>query len=265
MNRLPLFAVSFFTAFILFSICSLFNPTASRAAAPAPGPAPAADPAAISVYGDSLADGLWSGFYEILKSSPQIRLTRHSQIGTGLVRPDFAAWQTEVAAEIQADAGGVAVVMFGANDMQGVRDENRKGYIFKSPGWVGVYTRRIDWLLQQFKDNHVTVVWVGLPVMRKPEMNEDAKYLSALYAAEAARYGAVFLPIYQDYLDADGGFMARIDDAHKRSQILRAEDGLHFSGYGYQLLAAKVLARIRQTAPVDVASAGKPGAVSVRP
>ncbi|MEA1672623.1 DUF459 domain-containing protein [Nitrospirillum sp. BR 11163] len=211
-------------------------------------PQPAAAPAdvTISVYGDSLADGVWSGLYERLKTQPQMRLVRHSQLGAGLTRPDYANWQAETARQIdEAGEGGYAVIMFGANDMQGVRDENRKGYLFKSPGWTNVYTQRIDWLLQTLKDHHVTTVWVGLPVMRKPETNDDAKFMTTLYETEAGKYGAVFLSLYQDYLDADGNFTARIDDSRQKSQQLRSDDGIHFTGYGYQLVATKVLTRLQ--------------------
>lgn len=43
--------------------------------------------------------------------------------------------------------------------------------------------------------------------------------------------------------------MPRIDDSKSRSQVLRQEDGIHFTGYGYRLLGAKVLAAV--SAPVD--------------
>ncbi|MDE1150462.1 MAG: DUF459 domain-containing protein [Azospirillaceae bacterium] len=211
--------------------------------------APSAPSGTVAVYGDSLADGVWSGLYEYLKSSPQTHLVRHSQLGSGLTRPDYANWRTETARQIEeAGDGGFAVVMFGANDMQGVRDENRRGYLFKSPGWTNVYTQRIDWLLQTLKDHHVTTLWLGLPVMRKPETNEDAKYMTGLYETEAKKYGAIFLPTYQDYLDPDGNFMLRIDDSRQKSQALRSDDGIHFTGYGYQLLASKVLTRIARQA-----------------
>ena len=79
----------------------------------------------IAVYGDSLADGLWSGLYELTKTQPMVRLLRHSHIGTGLTRPDFAAWQIEIKADLDADGDTVVVIMVGANDMQGIRAEDR--------------------------------------------------------------------------------------------------------------------------------------------
>ncbi|MDZ5650763.1 DUF459 domain-containing protein [Nitrospirillum sp. BR 11828] len=252
-----------FGAFFCLSAVASAEPVAPPATLPPPA-APAQT--TISVYGDSLADGVWSGLYDRLKSQPQTRLVRHSQLGAGLTRPDYASWQAETARQIDdAGEGGYAIIMFGANDMQGVRDENRKGYLFKSPGWTNVYTQRIDWLLQTLKDHHVTTVWIGLPVMRKPETNEDAKFMTGLYEAEAKKYGAVFLPLYQDYLDADGNFMARIDDSRQKSQQLRSDDGIHFTGYGYQLVASKVLTRLQMASAPVAKLAPKPADAPARP
>lgn len=268
MNRR--FVIVFSAFFGLSAAIARAEPVAPPAAVPQPPATPAG--VTISVYGDSLADGVWSGLYERLKSQPQTRLVRHSQLGAGLTRPDYASWQAETARQIdEAGEGGYAVIMFGANDMQGVRDENRKGYLFKSPGWTNVYTQRIDWLLQTLKEHHVTTVWVGLPVMRKPETNDDAKFMTGLYETEAGKYGAVFLPLYQDYLDADGNFMARIDDSRQKSQQLRSDDGIHFTGFGYQLVAGKVLTRLQLAgAPaakpaVKAASAAPPAPAPVAP
>ncbi|WP_044563376.1 DUF459 domain-containing protein [Azospirillum sp. B4] len=255
MNRLVFLVFSVFLC-----VCAAHaEPVAPQAAAPG------APIATISVYGDSLADGVWSGLYERLKTAPDVRLLRRSQLGAGLTRPDYVNWRAETARQIdEAGEGGYAIIMFGANDMQGVRDENRKGYLFKSPGWTNVYTQRIDWLLQTLKDHHVTTIWVGLPVMRKTEINEDAKFMSGLYEAEVKKYGAVFMPLYQDYLDADGNFMARIDDSRQKSQQLRSDDGIHFTGYGYQLIATKVLTRV-QPPPAPTAKAAPKPAVTPAP
>jgi hypothetical protein len=210
----------------------------------------------IAVYGDSLADGLWSGLYDLTKSTPTIRLLRHSHIGTGLSRPDYATWQNEVTAELDSDGDTVVVIMVGLNDMQGIRGDDRRGFSFKSPGWASVYNARIDWLLGQIKQRQIQAIWVGLPVMRKAETDEDAKYLSQLFETATKRNDALFIPLYKDFVDADGNFMPRIDDEKKRSHPLRGEDGIHFTGYGYQLVAAKVLDRIKQ---IEAASGLTPG------
>ncbi len=92
--------------------------------------------------------------------------------------------------------------------------------------------------------------------MRKAETDEDAKYLSQLFETATKRDDALFIPLYKDFADADGNFMPRIDDEKKRSHPLRGEDGIHFTGYGYQLVAAKVLDRIKQ---IEAASGLTPG------
>ncbi len=232
---------------LVAAIASVSAPHHARAEAPG---------TVIAVYGDSLADGLWSGLYDLTKSMPTVRLLRHSHIGTGLSRPDYATWQNEVTAELDSDGDTVVVIMVGVNDMQGIRGDDRRGFSFKSPGWANVYNARIDWLLGQIKQRQIHAIWVGLPVMRKAETDEDAKYLSQLFETATKRNDALFIPLYKDFADADGNFIPRIDDDKKRSHPLRGEDGIHFTGYGYQLVAAKVLERIKQ---IEAASGLTPG------
>lgn len=146
--------------------------TVDPAGAPAPtGAAPATPSTTIVVYGDSLADGVWSGLRELTKTRPEVALIRHSQIGAGLTRPDFATWQSEVAKQAEADQATIAIVMFGLNDTTGLRDENHKGYQYKTSGWREAYEHRVDWLIQLLKARGAAVLWVGLPVFRKAETN----------------------------------------------------------------------------------------------
>ena len=212
----------------------------------------------ITVYGDSLGDGVWEGLYLLLRYDKQVRVQRHSQLGAGLTRPDFDAWLKNLKSELEQTPPQVAVVMFGANDQQGIRDENRIGYLFASEGWQQVYGARVDAVMAEFRERHVPMVWVGLPVMRKPEYNSGARTLDSIFAAAAERNHVTFVPLADAFTDAAGNFVVYMHDADQRNRQVRAEDGVHFTTYGYQLIAEKVWPKIQEQREATRASAATP-------
>ena len=202
----------------------------------------------IGVYGDSLSDGVWSGLYSIVKHHPEDKLFRHGKVGASLTAPDFASWTQELAASLDREHITVVVVMFGANDERGIRDEKHKGYVFESKGWQRVYVSRIDAIYSELAKRKVAVVWVGLPVMRDKDTNAGAVFLNKLYAAEAAKFDGRFVPLSDSFVDSTGQFAAYLPDKKGHLREVRINDGVHFTSYGYGLIAEKVYSTI--TTPV---------------
>ncbi len=208
----------------------------------------------VGVFGDSLGDGLWSGLYTVTKSNPNLHLYRHSKIGAGFTRPDYATWFADFVASLDETRLTDAVIMVGANDRQGIRDENRKGYVFQSEGWRRTYGGRIDAILAELTKRHVSVIWVGLPVMRSEELNTGSLYLNELFQERARHGGATYLSLAESFKGEDGAFAAYQPDKSGHLRQIRAEDGVHFTGYGYELLAAKIYAAL--DAPQNIQTAG---------
>jgi hypothetical protein len=213
----------------------------------------AADPAPrnIGVFGDSLGDGVYGGLYGVIKSHPGDMVFHYSKVGAGLTRPDYATWFTEFTTELDRDHITYAVVMFGSNDQQGIRDENRKGYIFPTDAWKAVYSARVDGVLAEFAKRKIPVIWLGLPIMRKDEMNAGATVLDAIFEAESQRRGAVFVPLMDNFKGTDGGFATHLLDSGGHLRQVRADDGIHFTPYGYDLIANTVYAAIASSAAPD--------------
>ncbi len=100
--------------------------------------------------------------------------------------------------------------------------------------------------MSALEEHHVETVWLGLPVMRNDDINTGARTLDAIFAATAKTYGVTFLPLAKDYVDENGGFKAYLVDAQQRNHQLRADDGIHFTSYGYELIASKVWQTIQR-------------------
>ncbi|MBF0325447.1 SGNH/GDSL hydrolase family protein [Magnetospirillum moscoviense] len=199
---------------------------------------------AIGVFGDSLGDGVWSALTFLLKKNEGDKVFRYTKVGAGLTRPDFPAWIEELPKNLEVDRITHAVVMVGANDLQSVRDENRRGFLFGTPGWKQVYQARIEKMLDAFAARDIPVVWLGLPIMAKDESNQGSQTLSEVFVAATAKGKRVtYLPLIDDFKGEGGAFVTHLPDDAGKSRQVRLEDGIHFTHYGYERIALKVLAR----------------------
>jgi uncharacterized protein len=229
-----------------------------------PGAPPRAENPArsIAVYGDSLADGVWDGFTRVLRREPGgWTVQRRSAIGTGLTRSDFAAWLDQIERDFQTQPARHVVIMVGLNDLRDFRDD-RRGRIYGTPEWDAAYSKRIEALVERLRLHAENVVWIGLPVFRKPEQNEGGRRLSDLYSSVAVRAGASFIPIYDDFLSPDGGYTTHLNIAEGRVRQVRGEDGQHFIGVGYEMIAAKALFEIKRLEARKAEAALRPPAAA---
>ena len=193
----------------------------------------------ISIYGDSLGDGLWSGLTTILKKNPNCKVNRHSKIGAGLTRADYLNWIEELPKQIESEKPKLALLLFGANDQQGLRDD-KKGHAFKSQSWREAYALRMGSIIKELKNNGTIPFWISLPIMAENEANQNAIFLNELFLEKARKENIAFLAIANDFVDKEGKFTTHMNDAKGRSQQIRKSDGIHFTGYGYELLANKI-------------------------
>jgi len=203
----------------------------------------------IAVFGDSLADGVWSALYVQVKTRPGDTLYRDSKVGTGITRPDYDMFFQNFAATLGPDHVTDAVIIFGANDVgNSLRDEQHKGYLYGSPGWTKVYLSRVQTIIATCHADGIKVYWIGLPVLRDPQLNQGALFLNGILQQTVQGNKAVFIPLEDDFKDASGKFATHLPDASGNLRDVRAEDGVHFSFYGYSLIATKVLAAIEAPA-----------------
>ena len=210
------------------------------AADPSPSSPPPATGANIGVFGDSLGAGVWSGLYAVLKKHPQDHLLQYAKVGAGLTRPDYFPWFEEFTHKLDDDHITMAVIMVGANDQQSLRDESQKGFVFQSEGWKRNYTGRVDAILTELTKRKIKTVWIGIPILRKEELNKGADYLNQIFLDSAKKAGTGFLPLTDAFKGEDGGFASHLPDSAGHLKQVRADDGVHFTPWGYQLVGEKV-------------------------
>src|SRR5437868_1472113 len=158
----------------------------------------AQDPASratIVVFGDSQAQGLSIGLQRVLVEDPRYRVLNRTHPGAALVHGENE-WLAPVERFAAREKADIAVVMFGANDRLDMRGE-RGGYLrFRTDEWRGAYAARADKILSLLANTGVRMIWCGNPIARSPTYSADMSYINDIYAEEAARFGAQFVPLW---------------------------------------------------------------------
>jgi uncharacterized protein len=217
---------------VLVLLFGLFG-TPARAEEPA-------DRVTIAVFGDSQAQGLAGGLQRILIEDPRYRVINRTHPGAALVHGG-GEWLGPVERFASREKADIAVVMFGANDRLDMRDENGAYLHFRKDDWREAYAARADKILTLLTTAGVKVIWCGNPIARNAAYSADMSYINDIYAEETARFGAQFVPLWTVIVDDQGGYAAYGKDRDGATQRLRADDGIHFTAAGYELIAEKIV------------------------
>lgn len=196
-------------------------------------------PTTVEVVGDSQAQGLAGALERLFLRSPQFHVLDRSKISTGVAVHGGFDWPRQAKTLAAAHPADIVVIMFGANDRPtirhgievdpGLRDEFRQ-----------TYGERVREIIQAFRGSGSEVIWVGHPVVRDNVYTEDMQLLNAIYKAEAESEGARWVPTWGLFTTPDGGFTPYGKGVDGMTQRLRAEDGVHFTPAGYDVVATRL-------------------------
>jgi hypothetical protein len=213
-----------------------------KAASPMPPSVPAPMPIQgktpewrILVVGDSQAQGLAAGFMRLYQRQPNVHVIDRSKIGTGLAR-NLYDWPDAVKKLVVSEHADVAVVMFGANDRPTVRVHGKVDPDLAAK-FTTLYGDRVSSIASTLHAAKLPVVWVGHPQVRDPIYNQDMAMLNGIFAANAAKAGARFVPVWTVFAGTDGAYDAYGKGTDGETARLRADDGVHMTRGGYDVLA----------------------------
>ncbi|HMI19985.1 MAG TPA: DUF459 domain-containing protein [Sphingomonas sp.] len=198
----------------------------------------------VGVFGDSFGDGVYSALYRLLPAKAGYQVDKYSQQSTGFTRYRRLDLEQHDDQQIDGQPLDVAVISFGANDAQGVCDGGHCGALM-GKFWQQVIGARVEAYVAMLRRHGATVYWVGLPVMRDPAFDSDARAMDEFYRGLMAQLDVPYIDIRPMTIDAQGQYQAYYLDKDGMPKLFRAGDGVHMSMNGYIRITRGLAGRIR--------------------
>ena len=203
----------------------------------------AAHPLRVWVAGDSLAqvpgDALerFGGAIDVVGVE--------SRLSTGLARTDLYNWFTRIQQAPRQLHPDVVVFSFGADDAHDYMGGAHVG-AFGSPSWIAEYRRRIDGVTRELNAEGIRVVWLGLPIPDGPGFKKSFPVVNTILegVAHAHAKDAIYVDTWHRLDDFHGRY-AQYLRVHGKLMQVRASDGVHYTQAGGDLVAAEVVAQLR--------------------
>lgn len=211
----------------------------------------AAAPLRLLIAGDSMTESTGPAVLDAADATGVVHATHELRYSSGLTRPDYFDWPGHLAELIATQDPEAIVVMFGANDAQGIQTPSGPAK-FGSDAWTSEYRARVAAVMTMLERGSRTVYWIGLPVMRSGEFDEHTHRISEIYRLESAHHpGIRFLDTRATFADADGSYTAYLPGADGQPVLVRREDGIHLTAAGAERLAALVMTTIAEDWDLD--------------
>jgi hypothetical protein len=193
----------------------------------------------VHVIGDWQAESLLPSLSAALQSEGrgQLQLPRKAHLLTGLARSESEEQIAETEEYINRETIHVAIVFVGGADRTHFRTEDGKRIRLGTEEWRAEYGKRADRLMRALKRRNAAVYWVGQPILRRAESNDDVQALNDVLRERAVLNGQRFIDVYQGFADEDGNYNAHGPDVSGKIRQLRASDGYGFTPDGYRKLA----------------------------
>jgi hypothetical protein len=225
--------------------------------------APAADAPTVLVIGDSQAQGVAGALERLYLRSRDFRIDDKSKIGTGLNSKSTYDWPAAAEQLSNSEHAGIVIVMFGANDRPPVRI---KGVV--DPGlsekFGAAYGTRVTNIVKSLKKAKMEVIWLGHPVVKDADYTADMDMLNQIMQTASVAEGAQFLSLWDITGGDPGSYNAYGKALDGQTKRLRADDGIHLTPAGYDLIAARLdpifksLSAAKADAPVATATQAAP-------
>lgn len=201
----------------------------------------------VGVFGDSFGEGLWAGLYNGLRSAEGIEVHRFGGRSTGFTRYRSLNLLDDIRGKLDRQPVDIAVVSFGANDIQGIFQDGR-GAAYMSAEWQRIVGERVDAVVALLRERGATVYWVGLPVMRDAGFNANIRQMNAFYAARMQALGVPYVDTAALSAGADGQYSPYLPDPQSGAPVMaRVNDGIHMTIPGYVMLTRGLRDSIRRS------------------
>ena len=188
--------------------------------------------------GDSLAQGMFLSLNGLLRRREGLRVTNGTLHATGVTRSDEHDWPSVSRELVARHRPNLVFFWVGANDFRPlVERETRSRHAFGTQAFADGYGRRVGEMVAGAVQGGARVVWFGLPNMREGRFAHAVRQLNEIQQIASVAAGAVWVPTWDATSDPQGRFMPSVQ-LERGARGLRAEDGVHFTEWGYRRMAS---------------------------
>ncbi len=199
----------------------------------------------VLIIGDSMMmEGLGPTLHHRLKNFDNLEVYREGKYSSGLSRPDFFDWPTNLVAMLEKYNPDLLVMSMGANDTQDIVI-NKKRYFIDTKEWADIYLQRSKDFIALADNGKRHILWVSLPVMGKEPYFTRTKLISKLQLeASKTVKNASFVNIEHLLTDEKGKYTTFYKDKNNKSIRLRSQDLIHVSNDGGEILTTYVMPKV---------------------
>jgi uncharacterized protein len=215
--------------------------------------APPRDGYNVFIIGDALAGGLWAGTTRVGTQYREFAITGRFKEESGLARPEIYDWGSAVPKILERHHVDIAIVLIGTNDGQDIRTQGGR-MAFGTPEWTIAYEAAVDEVIAAFREQGVTVYWIGLPPMRSTKHNEAVRAIATLQRQRVLANSAKYIDVGPEFANPDGSYAESGVGIDGNNVRLRSLNGVKFIRAGNDKLATLVFDAIR--ADLELAPAG---------
>ena len=183
-------------------------------------------------YARQVAEGL-ADAYVGERASPAVIAATEDPSG---FMPTPVDWLTRLPAALEAAKPNVTILALGSDDLEPIKDGDTQAPPL-SERWTELYGKRVDDILTAARGRTGRVILVGLAPVQSVPVSEDYERLNEVLRARAARTGAVFVNVWDGFVDEEGKYMGSGPAVDGQRRRLRQTDGARFTRAGSRKLA----------------------------
>lgn len=190
------------------------------------------------IVGDSMMlVGFGPNLEAQLLSKTGVSAYREGQYSTGLNRVDYYDWYAKTDELVNQYNPDVLVVMYGANDGQGILDADGVAYQLTDPGWDEVYRQRVYAYMNMFTTKVKKIYWVGHPITISEDFNPKFTRMNAIYKSESAKFDNIEYIDMWEKMSVNGEYAAALPDKDGNLAIVKQSDDVHVTEHGGKIMA----------------------------
>jgi hypothetical protein len=199
-------------------------------------------PYKVLIVGDSfIAGSLGIEIERNLNLYKDFTVVREAKSSTGLTRPDYFDWNSNLIDLIAKNKPNIVIVMFGANDAQNIPIQDKVGCAYGTDEWDKEYGKRVYAFLKILKENNIFVVWIGNPIARDINYSQKMSHLNTIFKKETSKFlNSEFLPTWNLLADSNNQYTDFLQDKNGQAQLIRESDGIHVNYYGGKIIADNI-------------------------